>query len=100
MDVAAERFPSAIEATAYFVVAEALTNVVSMRGRHAQVTASVDAGVFDVEVRDDGVGGAAPDGDGLVGLGRSRRGARRPACEIHSPPGHGTLVAATPPLAV
>jgi signal transduction histidine kinase len=100
VDVAGGRYSSAIEASAYFVVAEALTNVVKhARARQAQVTASVDAGVLGVEVRDDGVGGADPDGDGLVGLD-DRVAALGGQLRIHSPPGEGTLVAATLPLAV
>jgi len=100
VDVAGGRCPSAIEASAYFVVAEALTNVIKhARARQAQVTASVAAGVLSVEVRDDGVGGADPDGDGLVGLD-DRVAALGGRLRIHSPPGEGTLIAATLPLAV
>jgi len=91
---------AAIEASAYFVVAEALTNVIKhARARQAQVTASVAAGVLSVEVRDDGVGGADPAGDGLVGLD-DRVAALGGRLRIHSPPGEGTLIAATLPLAV
>jgi len=100
VDVAGGRCPSAIEASAYFVVAEALTNVIKhARARQAQVTASVAAGVLSVEVRDDGVGGADPAGDGLVGLD-DRVAALGGRLRIHSPPGEGTLIAATLPLAV
>ena len=100
VDVAGGRCPSAIEASAYFVVAEALTNVIKhARARQAQVTASVAAGVLSVEVRDDGVGGADPAGDGLVGL-NDRVAALGGRLRIHSPPGEGTLIAATLPLAV
>jgi len=63
------RLPSAVEATAYFVVAEALTNIAQHAGaEHAAVTASLEDGMLTVQVRDDGVGGARPDGSGLVGL--------------------------------
>ena len=68
VDVSVERLPAGVEATAYFVVSEALTNVV----KHAQaagaaVTARVEDGELRVEVRDDGVGGAR--GDHATGLG-------------------------------
>jgi signal transduction histidine kinase len=49
-------------------------------------------------VRDDGVGGARPDGSGLVGL-RDRLHALQGGLEIDSPLGQGTLVAAEIPLA-
>ena len=81
-------------------MAEALTNVVGVPFYvQAQVTASVDAGVLGVEGHDDGVGGARQDGDGLVGLD-DRVAALGGQLRIHSPPGEGTLVAATLPLAV
>jgi signal transduction histidine kinase len=70
VDVPAERFEREIEASAYFVVAEALTNVVKhSRARRAEVRASTEDGLLHVEVRDDGIGGADPDGHGLVGWG-------------------------------
>ena len=68
-DVAVGRLPAAIEAAAYFVVAEALTNVAKhARADRAEVTARLDDGVVQVRVRDDGVGGAHPEGKGFVGL--------------------------------
>src|SRR4051812_11684275 len=61
--------PPAVEATAYFFVAEALTNVAKhARARHAKVTARLEDGTLVVHVRDDGMGGARPDGSGLLGL--------------------------------
>ncbi|MCW3066362.1 MAG: domain S-box protein, partial [Solirubrobacterales bacterium] len=67
--VAVGRLPAAVEATAYFVVAEALTNVAKHSGaRQATVLARVEDGTLRVQVRDDGVGGARPDGSGFVGL--------------------------------
>ncbi len=70
VDVAAQRFPAEIEASAYFIVAEALTNVVkhSQAGR-AEVKAAVEDKMLCIEIRDDGIGGADPDGHGLVGMG-------------------------------
>jgi PAS domain S-box-containing protein len=98
VDVPAERFPAEIEASAYFIVTEALTNVVkhSHAGR-AEVIASVDDGMLHVGVRDDGVGAADPDGHGLVGMS-DRVTALGGRLKIESPPGAGTLVAATLPL--
>ena len=98
VDVPAERLPSEIEASAYFIVAEALTNVVkhSKAGR-AEVTASLEDGMLRVEVRDDGAGGADRDGHGLLGM-RDRVTTLGGQLEIDSPAGAGTLVAATLPL--
>jgi signal transduction histidine kinase len=98
VDVPAERFAAEIEASAYFIVAEAMTNVVKhARARRAQVSASVEDGMLYVAVRDDGIGGADPHGHGLVGMG-DRAAALGGRLEIDSPPGGGTLVAATLPL--
>ena len=70
IDVPERRFAPSIEATAYFVVAEALTNVVRYAAATlAQVRATVAAGDLIVEVRDDGRGGADTGrGSGLRGL--------------------------------
>jgi signal transduction histidine kinase len=87
-----------VEATAYFVVAEALTNVAKpARAAHAAVTARVGHGALEVEVRDDGVGGARPDGSGLLGL-RDRLAVVDGQLRVESPAGGGTLVAADIPL--
>jgi signal transduction histidine kinase len=96
--VEADRLPAAVEATAYFVVAEALTNV----AKHARATsATVLARACDdslhLEVRDDGVGGARPDGNGFVGLA-DRLAVLDCVLRIESPAGAGTLVAADIPL--
>jgi signal transduction histidine kinase len=65
-----DRLPGEIEVTAYFVVAEALTNIAKhARATRARVTAAADADLLVVEVADDGVGGADPGGgSGLTGL--------------------------------
>ncbi|HEX3318714.1 MAG TPA: sensor histidine kinase [Solirubrobacteraceae bacterium] len=65
------RLPEAIESTAYFVVAEGLTNVAKhSRARHAFVSLRLSEGRLSVEIADDGVGGADPNGgSGLRGLG-------------------------------
>jgi signal transduction histidine kinase len=99
VDVPARRFPAEIEASAYFIVAEALTNVVKhSRARRAGVRVSPADGALRVEVRDDGVGGADPDGHGLVGM-RDRVTVLGGALHVASAPGGGTLVSATLPLA-
>jgi PAS domain S-box-containing protein len=98
-DVTPERFPPAIEATAYFVVSEALTNVVKHAGaRHAEVKAAVDDGTLRLEVRDDGGGGADPRrGSGLTGL-RDRVEALNGTIEIASAAGRGTSLVARIPI--
>ena len=99
VDVPAERFPAEIEASAYFIVAEALTNVVKhANAGRAEVRASVEDGMLHVEVRDDGIGGADPGGHGLVGIA-DRATALGGRLKIENPVGGGTLVAATLPLA-
>jgi signal transduction histidine kinase len=98
VDVLDERFPADIEASAYFVVAEALTNVVKhSQAGSAEVAASVDDGTLHLEIRDDGTGGADPNGNGLVGMD-DRVTALGGRLNIESPPGGGTRVAATVPL--
>ena len=82
LDVSSERLPADIEASAYFIVAEALTNVVKhARATRATVRAAVEDGVLDLEVRDDGVGGADPDRTRPDGHRRPGRRARRPPAD-------------------
>jgi signal transduction histidine kinase len=98
VDAAVERLPPAIEATAYFLVAEALTNVVKhARATQATVTARIQDGCLHVEVRDDGVGGARLDGSGLLGLA-DRLAVLDGRLRVESPAGGGTLVAADIPI--
>jgi signal transduction histidine kinase len=97
--VSVDRVPAAVEATAYFVVAEALTNVAKhSRAGSSAVTAHVEGGTLRLEVRDDGVGGARPDGSGLLGLA-DRLAVLDGQLRIESPAEGGTLVAADIPLA-
>jgi signal transduction histidine kinase len=59
IDAPVGRLPAAVEATAYFVVSEALTNVIKhARAGRAAVTARIDDGTLALRVRDNGVGGA------------------------------------------
>jgi signal transduction histidine kinase len=98
VSVAVGRFPPAVEATAYFVVAEALTNVAKHSGAsHASVVARVEDATLHLEVRDDGVGGARPEGGGFVGLA-DRLAVLDGQLRVESPAGGGTLVAAHIPL--
>jgi PAS domain S-box-containing protein len=98
VEVPGERLPTEVEASAYFIVAEALTNVVKhSHAASAEVRATVEDGVLRVEVRDDGVGGADSQGHGLVGIG-DRATALGGRLRIESPGGGGTVVAATLPL--
>jgi signal transduction histidine kinase len=99
LDVTGERFPPALEATAYFIVAESLTNVVKhAQASHAEVTASVLNGALRVEVRDDGVGGARLEGSsGLIGL-EDRAEALDGELHVESRQGEGTVVSATLPI--
>ena len=98
VEIPAERFPEETEASAYFIVAEALTNVVKhAQAGGAEVRVSVPDGMLHVEVRDDGIGGADPDGHGLIGL-RDRATALGGWLELDSPASGGTLLSARLPL--
>jgi signal transduction histidine kinase len=93
------RFAETVEAAAYFVVAECLANVAKYASAtRATVTILVSDGTLDVEVTDDGVGGADVEkGSGLRGL-IDRVEAVGGRLAIESPPGAGTLVRAEIPL--
>jgi signal transduction histidine kinase len=98
VDVPAERFPAEIEASAYFIMAEALTNVVKhARASSAGVRASVEGGTLRVEIGDDGIGGADRSGHGLVGMS-DRVTALGGGLKVESPAGGGTHVVATLPV--
>jgi signal transduction histidine kinase len=98
--VPSERLPEAVELAAYYVVAEALTNVAKYA---AASRATVDItrmnGKLVVKVEDDGVGGADPDaGTGLRGLA-DRLAVIEGRLEIDSEPGKGTTITAKIPCA-
>ena len=100
VDLPAERLPAEIEVSAYFIVAEALTNIVKhAHAESVEVSASVRDGTLEVVVRDDGVGGADPGGHGLLGI-NDRVTALGGQLTVESPAGGGTLVAASLPIAV
>jgi signal transduction histidine kinase len=94
----AERLPDRVESAAYFVVAEALTNVAKYaQATHACVNVRRQNGQVLVEVSDDGVGGANPaTGSGLRGL-LDRVSAVGGRLEVESQPGQGTTVRAAIP---
>jgi PAS domain S-box-containing protein len=100
LSVPPERFPRQVEAAAYFVVAEGLTNV----ARHAAAATLVGIEVtrrdrvLVVEVRDDAEGGADAAGGGLRGLA-DRLAALDGSLEVLSPPGGGTTLRAEVPCA-
>ncbi|AGL15487.1 GAF domain-containing protein [Actinoplanes sp. N902-109] len=97
-DIDVPRLAVEVETTAYFVVAEALTNVVKhARAARAWVVVMLDDGTLAIEVGDDGVGGARTgQGSGLTGL-LDRVEARGGQLYVSSPPGAGTTVRATLP---
>jgi signal transduction histidine kinase len=99
VEVPGERLPEAVEAAAYFVIAEALTNVAKYAdANEATVAVRRTNGHAEVEVRDDGVGGADPArGSGLHGLA-DRVGALDGSLSLDSPPGAGTILRAEIPV--
>ena len=85
--------PAAVEAAAYFVVAEALTNVTKhSAGTRALATVSRDGGALHVEVTDDGVGGVDESrGTGVTGM-RNRVAALDGSTSLRSPEGGPTTI--------
>jgi signal transduction histidine kinase len=92
------RFDESVEATAYYVCAEAVTNAQKhARASSIRVRVTATARWLQLEILDDGVGGACePAGGGLTGL-RDRVEALGGTFETHSPRGHGTRIAAAIP---
>ncbi|MFC9977090.1 sensor histidine kinase [Spirillospora sp. NPDC127200] len=95
LDLPADRMraPAAVEAAAYFVVAEALTNVAKHSGAsRAEVSVRREGDRLVVAVRDDGRGGADPArGTGLAGI-RRRVAAMDGTTGVDSPAGRGTTL--------
>ena len=94
-----DRLPENIEATAYYIVSEALTNVAKhAEATKAKVEMTVAGKALKFEVTDDGRGGADPSaGSGILGL-RDRAEAVGGTLFVISPPGKGTIVTAQLPL--
>ncbi|MGW7258303.1 sensor histidine kinase [Streptomyces sp. NPDC054834] len=100
---APERCAASVEATAYFVVAEALTNIAKHSGaEHATVTVRSRAGRLHLTITDDGRGGAGgtsqafgpgreDGGSGLAGI-RGRVAAHDGTLSLASPPGGPTTL--------
>jgi signal transduction histidine kinase len=95
-----ERMPGPVEAAAYFVVAESLTNVAKYADAdRATVRVTRENGYAVIEIEDDGVGGADPSaGSGLRGLA-DRLAALDGRLDVYSPPGFGTIIRARIPCA-
>jgi signal transduction histidine kinase len=93
------RLPERVEVAAYYVVAEALTNVAKHANASvAKVEVDTDDGLVRLGVRDDGVGGADPArGSGLVGL-KDRVEATGGTLHVESRPGQGTCLLAELPI--
>ncbi len=98
-EIPEDPLPEPIEAAAYFVVAEALTNVVKYaHASQATVRVSRYNGHAVVEIADDGIGGADPGrGSGLRGLA-DRVSALDGSMELDSPAGSGTRLRAEIPV--
>jgi signal transduction histidine kinase len=100
VEIAVERrLPAPVEAAAYFLVAEALTNVVRYaRATGARVHMAMDGDDLVVSVSDDGVGGVdVAAGSGLRGL-QDRLATVDGSMEIDSPPGGGTRLTGRIPV--
>jgi signal transduction histidine kinase len=99
LDAPCDRLPERVEAAAYYVVAEALTNA----ARHARASSvgvrlRCDDGRLRIEVSDDGIGGAdARSGSGLRGLA-DRVEALGGRLRLDSPAGAGTTLTGEIPL--
>jgi PAS domain S-box-containing protein len=98
-EIPGERLPEPVEAAAYYLIAEALTNVAKYaRASTVRVRVVAADGSLRVEVSDDGVGGAdAANGSGLRGLA-DRVEALGGSLEIASPAGAGTTLRAEIPI--
>jgi signal transduction histidine kinase len=101
LELPAERLAPPVEAAAYYVISEALTNVAKYAdatSAHVRVTYDQDLELVTVEVADDGSGGADPaQGSGLRGLA-DRVAALDGTLLVESPPGVGTRITAAIPV--
>jgi signal transduction histidine kinase len=93
------RLPERVEVTAYYVAAEALTNVAKHANASvAEVEVDAEDGLVRLAIRDDGIGGADPTGgSGLVGL-KDRVEATGGTLRVQSHPGQGTSLVVELPV--
>jgi len=100
LDVVEGRLPAQVEATAYFVTCEGLANVAKhAQASRASVCISQRNGLVEVEISDDGIGGAQPlENSGLSGLA-DRVEALGGRLRVESPAGGGTSIRAEIPCA-
>ena len=92
-----ERLPAPVEAAAYYVVSEALANAAKhSRASAVSVRVAANGNATAVEVVDDGVGGADPQGSGLRGLA-DRVAALGGMLAVSSEPARGTALRAELP---
>jgi signal transduction histidine kinase len=97
VDVPYRRFPQQIEAVAYFVAAEALTNAVKhAHAQRAWLELAEQDGAVELHIRGGGVGGVPPPGSGLQGL-RDRVEAVGGELHVRGVPERGTHVTASLP---
>ena len=94
-----DRLPERAEVTAYYVVSEALTNVVKHAdASEVRVDVDVEDGVVRLAIGDDGIGGADPArGSGLIGL-KDRVEATGGTLRVQSSPGRGTSLVVELPI--
>jgi PAS domain S-box-containing protein len=99
VEITDDRYPPSVESAAYFVVAEALTNVAKYANAGtARVTARSVGGCLVLLIEDDGVGGAQPSaGSGLSGL-HDRVAALNGTLIVDSPAARGTRIRVEIPL--
>jgi signal transduction histidine kinase len=92
------RPPPVVETAAYFVVAESITNAAKHAGSEARALVTIRDGqhALDIEIADNGTGGANPAGSGLTGL-RHRVEALDGTLAVTSPEGGGTTIHARLP---
>lgn len=98
VSISSERHPPEIEATAYYVIAEALANVFKHSGAdYARVTSLTEEDAVTVVIEDNGSGAIDPSGSGLRGL-EDRVGALGGSFEVGTVPSGGSSVTARLPL--